>query len=148
MMENVPEGDIRLNFPEKINSCFVDSYESPVMKLSQPEKAENADSPGVKFINTTDPNDKSNLGLRSNMNLPIKFGISVCIDLGSVSLLILLFILLDPLQQFLPFGFVGGSPLLSEFFERSSDFLVSLLLLLESFRFGGNFLVGHKLKYY
>ena len=112
------------------------------MELSKSEESEDPDGTRIQFVDTSDPNDESNFGSSWHMDLAIGLGVPSGSNLILLSLGIVGFILLNPFQKFLSFGFVSGSSLFPLFFERGCNFLVPLLLLALAFGHGGHFLLS------
>lgn len=142
-MHDVPECDVGLNSSEEVSGGFVDSDEGSVVELSQSEKSEDADGPGVEFVDTPDSDHECHFGLSRDVDLTCELGISAGVGLVLGGLFVAGLVGLDSLQQFSSLGFIGGSPLLAEFLETGGDLGISFFLLLEAFGLGGNFLTCH-----
>ena len=86
------------------------------MKLSESEQSEDPDGTRVEFIHTSDSNHKSNFGSSRNVNLTVGFGIPPGNNFLLLGFGIVGFILLNPLQEFFTFAFIGCSAFFPLFF--------------------------------
>lgn len=110
------------------------------MELSESQESENSNNTRIEFIDTSNSDNKGDLGGSWDIDLSSGLGVSSGIDFGFLRFSIVGFILLDSLKEFLTLGLIIGSTFLSLLFKSGCDFLISLFLLLLSFGFWGNFL--------
>lgn len=112
------------------------------MQLPQSKESEDSDDPGMKLVHTSDSEDECNLGGSGHMDLAGCLGIPSGGDFSLLGLGIVGFILLNSLEEFLPFDLVVGSPFLTLLFKSGCKFLISFFLFLLSLGLRGDFLFG------
>lgn len=109
------------------------------MELSESQDSKDSDGAGIELIDTSDSDNKGNLGGSWDVDLSIGLGLSSGVGFLLLSFGIISFILLNSLEEILTLGFVGFSALFPLLFESGSNFLISLLFFLLGLRFGWNF---------
>ncbi len=72
----ISEGDVGLNFSEKVGRSFVHSDKGSVMDLPQSEQSQDSDDFGVEFVNTSDSNNECESGLGGYVNLSSELGLN------------------------------------------------------------------------